>query len=117
MPFAEPRPHRRPFHAFKTTMPLTVTAKHKNVNLALTSITVSNQSDKEKFVQVISRGGTGDIILLMVLVRGVQTLHFPFPHPIMVGEHRKLVVKDMAPNGALFPVTVVGYEWRSKDDD
>ena len=117
MPFAEPRPHRRPFHSFKITMPLTVTPKHKNVNLAVTSITVSNQSEKEKFVKVVSRGGDGDNILLMVLVKGGQTLHFSFPHPIMVGEHRKLTVIDMVPNGALFPVTVVGYEWRSTDDN
>jgi hypothetical protein len=34
----------------------------------------------------------------------------------MVGESRRLVVIDMAPNGALFPVTVVGYEWRDSDD-
>ena len=116
MPFAEPRPHRRPFHAFKATMPLTVTAKHRRVNLALTSLTISNQSTKEKFVKVVSRGGAGDNVLLMVLVAGTQTKHFPFPHPIMIGESRRLVVIDMAPNGALFPVTVVGYEWRDADD-
>jgi len=116
MPFAEPRPHRRPFHAFKVTMPLTVTAKRKRVNLALTSLTVSNQSTTEKFVKVVSRGGAGDDVLLMVLIKGSQTMHFPFPHPIMVGESRRLVVTDTAPNGALFPVTVVGYEWRDADD-
>ena len=98
-------------------MRLTVTPKHKNVNLAVTRITVSNQSEKEKFVKVVSGRGTGDVELLMVLVRGSQTLHFAFPHPIMVGEHRKLVVIDMDPGGALFPVTVVGYEWRTTDDN
>jgi hypothetical protein len=116
MPFAEPRPHRRPFHAFKEFLPLTVKANRKGINLAVTSITVSNQSSTEKFVQVVSRGGDGDIKLLMVLVKGGQTLHFPFPHPLMVGETRKLVVIDMAPNGALFPATVIGYEWRATDD-
>jgi len=116
MPFAEPRPNRRPIHAFKETLPLTVKPSRKGLNIAVTSITCSNQSSMDKFLKVVSRGGDGDKILLMPLVGGGQTLHFSFPHPIMVGEHRQLVVIDMLPNGALFPVTVVGYGWRDSDE-
>ena len=117
MPFAEPRPHRRPFHAFKEILPLIVSPSRKGLNLALTSVTISSQGGDERFVQVLSRGGTGDIVLLMVLVKGGQTIHLDFPHPIMVGEHRKLVVIEMKHTGALLPTTVAGYEWRAADDN
>ena len=77
---------------------------------------MSSQGGDERFVKVISRGGPGDTTLLMVLVKGGQTIHLDFPHPIMVGEHRRLVVVEMKHTGAFLPVTVVGYEWRSTDD-
>jgi len=117
MPFAEPRPHRRPFHAFTRFLPLTVKARRKGVNLAVTSITVSNQDTQGKFVEVISRGGSGDITLLMFQVNGGQTSHLTFPHPLMVGETRRLVVLDLVPTGALFTCTVIGYEWKATDDN
>jgi hypothetical protein len=116
MPFAEPRPHRRPFHAFTRFLPLTVKSTRKGVNLAVTSITLSNQAFDGKFVDVVSRGGDGDIKLMMVQVNGGQTLHLPFPHPLMVGETRKLVVINAVPDGALFTCTVIGYEWKASDD-
>lgn len=116
MPFAEPRPNRKPFHAFAGNPPLTVGAKRKGGNLALTSFTVSSQGGKPRFVRVISRGGDGDNVLIEVLVEGGQTIHLPFPHPIMVGVSRKLVVKVMVNTGALLPVTVVGYEWNPTDE-
>jgi hypothetical protein len=113
MPFAEPRPHRRPFHAQKDGA---LVVAPKLGNLALTSLTVSNQDFEPHFVQVESTKGSNRKQLLMVLVPGGATLHFPFPHPIMVGAGRSLVVNDMSPTAALVPVTVVGYEWRPADD-
>ena len=40
--------------------------------------------------------------------KGSQTLHFFSACPAVIG---------MAPGGALLPVTVAGYEWRSTDDN
>jgi hypothetical protein len=55
--------------------------------------------------------------MLEVLVPGGgTTFHLPFPHPIMVGAGRSLVVQGGIPGGGLEPVTVVGYEWIPSDD-
>ena len=110
MPFAEPRPNRHPFSA-QGDPPLIVSPKLDSGNLALTSFTISSQAGEARFVQLLSRKGKNDRVLLMVLVKGGQTLHFPFPHPLMVGANRSLVVKELLHTGALLPATVVGYEW------
>jgi hypothetical protein len=113
MPFAEPRPNRRPFcaHDFSS-----VVVTPKAGNLALTSLTISNQDDRAHFVDVLSTKGANVKRLLQILVPDTTTVHLPFPHPIMVGTGRSLSVSDLAGGPALFPITVVGYEWVATDD-
>ncbi|HEX3168535.1 MAG TPA: hypothetical protein VHQ93_19840 [Chitinophagaceae bacterium] len=114
MSFAEPRPHRRPFHAHTLSGPLTVSPRFTGGNLALTSFTVGSQ-DGTRWVRLVSTKDDTEEILLEVYVPGSQTLHFPFPHPIMVGAGRTLSISPMDNTGAFLPMTVVGYEWNEKD--
>src|SRR5215469_9423632 len=112
MAFAEPRPNRRPFHVFKDSSQWSIAPQLDNGNLAITSFTVSSQSGRARYVTFLSRKrGEDDYILLMVLVKGGDTLHFPFPHPMMVGTGRSLVAQVSLHTGALIQMTVVGYEW------
>ena len=114
MPFAEPRPHRRPFHATTGTAPLTINPKQSAGNLAITSLTAASQ-DGVQLVKLISKKNDDEQQLLEVYVTGAQTLHVPFPHPLMVGADRSLVVSTQSATGALMKITVVGYEWNQKD--
>lgn len=115
MPFAEPRPHRRPFHAHGEQQ-LTIEPSEKNLNLAVTSFTVANQDSSSHFAHLVSIGGSTKEQLLRVLVPAETTKHFPFPHPLMVGVGRSLLAEDEVPGGSLSPMTVVGYEWLAADD-
>jgi hypothetical protein len=121
MPFAEPRPHRHWFRAYSDlsppgSPPLIVAPKREGGNLAITSLTASNQDEDPLFVYMRSRNGSSDELLLMALVPGTDTLHLPFPHPLMVGVGRLLVVEGNS-KGGLFPVTVVGYDWVPSEDE
>ena len=115
MPFAEPRPHRRPFHAHGEQQ-VTVVPSQKNLNLALTSFTVANQDTRSHFARLVSTGGSTKEELLRVLVPAETTKHFAFPHPLMVGVGRSLLAEDQVPGGSLSPITVVGYEWLASDE-
>jgi hypothetical protein len=97
---------------------MSVTLKTQRGNLALTSFTASNQGKSPKFaILASSREGTEDEFLVMVMVPGRGTTHLAFPHPLLVGIGRSLVVTGTPePPKALFPVTVVGYEWVPSDD-
>jgi hypothetical protein len=114
MPFAEPRPHRRPFHA-KGEQKLTIVPTRTSMNLAVTSFTVANNDSSPHFVRLVSTHGSNEELLLEVLVPGETTKHFPFPHPLMVGVGRSLVAEDEI-SGFLSPMTVVGYEWLPADE-
>ena len=113
MPFAEPRPNRRPFCVHDD---LSIIVTPKAGNLALTSLTLSNQNNDSRFVYVSSVQGASTEYLMMVLVPGVTTVHLPFPHPIMVGTRRSLRVDAAGENLGLFPITAVGYEWVAADE-
>lgn len=115
MPFAEPRPHRRPFYAYGDRH-LTIVPASQKVNLAVTSFTVANQDNRSHFVLLTSTDGSSKDPLLEVLIPAESTMHFPFPHPLMVGVGRSLVVDDEVSGPALAPMTVVGYEWIAGDD-
>jgi hypothetical protein len=115
MPFAEPRPHRRPFYAQGDNRIMVVPAR-QNMNLAVTSFTMANQDQRSHFVQLISTDGLSqDRLLLEVLIPSETTIHFPFPHPLMVGVGRSLIAEDEVHDVAC-PMTVVGYEWLADDD-
>lgn len=115
MPFAEPRPHRRPFFA-QGDKRITVVPARQSMNLAITSFTAANQDERSHFVQLISTDGLSqDRLLLEVLIPDGTTIHFPFPHPLMVGVGRSLIADDEVKVG-LCPMTVVGYEWLAADD-
>jgi hypothetical protein len=116
MPFAEPRPHRRPFFA-QGQGELTVAPSSARISLAVTSFTVANQDVNAHFARLTSASRTGQTLIMEVLVPGESTLHLPFPHPIMIGAGDTFFAIDEAPNGALFPMTVVGYEWLASDDE
>jgi len=122
MAFAEPRPHRRPFREWNGGFAsLVVAPKQLRGELAVTSLTLANQSTKARFIDVRSRNSdeppSGGAMLMMVWLSGRSTLHLPFPHPLMVGPGRTLVV-DTHQKAAkpLIPVTAVGYEWLRTDD-
>ena len=115
MPFAEPRPHRRPFHAHGEHS-LSIDPSKKNLNLAVTSFTVANQDSRSHFARLVSIDGSDEEQLLRVLVPAETTKHFPFPHPLMVGVGRSLFAEDEVPGGWLSPMTVVGYEWLAADE-
>ena len=116
MPFAEPRPHRRPFHAHGEHQ-VTIVPTQKNMNLAVTSFTVANQDSRSHFARLVSTDGSTKEQLLEVLVPAETTKHFPFPHPLMVGVGRSLLAEDVVTaSGTLSPITVVGYEWLAADE-
>ncbi|MGK2962232.1 MAG: hypothetical protein ACSLFK_08810 [Gemmatimonadaceae bacterium] len=115
MPFAEPRPHRRPFFAHGDRY-LTVVPASQKMNLAVTSFTVANQDTRSHFVLLISTDGSSKVRLLEVLVPAESTMHIPFPHPLMVGAGRSLIAEDEASSPALAPMTVVGYQWLADDE-
>ena len=83
MSFAEPRPHRRSFYALTGTAPLTINPKQAGGNLAITSFTAASQ-DGVQLVRLDSKKGDDEQKLLEVYVQGAQTLHIPFPHPLLV---------------------------------
>ena len=114
MAFAEPRPHRRPFHAMTGTAPLTINPKQAGGNLAITSLTASSQ-DGIRLIKLVSKKGDIETTLLEAYVPGGQTIHLPFPHPLMVGTGHSLIVSQQSSTGALMTITVVGYEWNEKD--
>ena len=115
MPFAEPRPHRRPFRAHGEQQ-VTVVPTQKNLNLAVTSFTVANGDTRSHFARLVSVDGSSQEQLLQVLVPAETTKHFPFPHPVMVGVGRSLLAEDEVPGVSLSPITVVGYEWLAADE-
>ena len=115
MPFAEPRPHRRPFRVHGE-QELTIVPTEKNLNLAVTSFTVANQDSRSHFARLVSIDGSTKEQLLRVLVPAEGTKHFPFPHPLMVGVGRSLLAEDEVAGGSLSPLTVVGYEWLAADE-
>lgn len=115
MPFAEPRPHRRPFRVHGEHQ-ISIDPSEKNLNLAVTSFTVANQDSRPHFSRLVSIDGSTKEQLLEVLVPAETTKHFPFPHPLMVGVGRSLLAEDEVPSGSLSPMTVVGYEWLAADD-
>jgi hypothetical protein len=116
MPFAEPRPHRRPFWA-QAGGDLVVAPSNPRYQLAITSFTASNQDSEPHFVRFGSRGRAGETQILEALVPGETTMHLPFPHPIVLGAADSFFAEDERPDGALFPMTVVGYEWLATDDE
>ena len=121
MAFAEPRPHRRPFCEWNGGFAPLVVAPKLRGELAVTSLTLANQSSKARFIDVRSRDSddppSGGDMLMMVWLSGRSTLHLPFPHPLMVGSGRTLVVDThQKTDKPLIPVTAVGYEWLPKDD-
>jgi hypothetical protein len=115
MRFAEPRPHRRPFHAHGEHQ-LTIVPTRNNMNLAVTSFTVANQDSRSHFARLVSTDGSTKEQLLEVLVAAETTKHFPFPHPLMVGVGRSLLAEDEVSSGSISPMTVVGYEWLAADE-
>jgi hypothetical protein len=114
MPFLEPAPHRRPFHVHDLYCSITLTPRQRGGDLAITSLTVSCQS-VNRYVIIKSVKDDEEEILLKAFVYDSNTLHLTFPHPLMVGMDRKLVIAPEFNNGGFIPATVVGYEWNKKD--
>ena len=114
MPFLEPRPHRRPFHATTLMSELTVSPKLNDGDLAITSFTGSSQSGNRMIIIVASKDGEDEILFKLYIPEG-QTLHMAFPHPVMIGIGRTLKITPLDNTGGFMPMTVVGYEWNDKD--
>ena len=113
MAFLEPSPHRRPFSMYDQLCSITLTP-HRGGDLAITSLTVSCQSINRAVIIKSVKDGD-EQLLLRAYVLDSKDMHLTFPHPLMVGMDRTLVIAPEFNNGAFIHATVVGYEWNKKD--